>query len=119
MTTMKKMTTCGRREMRALYEARQTNVALPNTRLRVEYPRGPAGKPLVIRPDRKTRDHGTAAWNDILTVAARSMPRASRRALARLGQKVTTKRTRDLPRAMAKSVKDRVPTVSSQGKPGR
>jgi|JI9StandDraft_1071089.scaffolds.fasta_scaffold471176_2 hypothetical protein len=27
MTTMKKMTTCGRREMRALYEARQTNVA--------------------------------------------------------------------------------------------
>lgn len=103
MTTMKKMTTCGRREMR------------PN--------------------GRKTRDHGTAAWNDILTVAARSMPRASRRALARLGQKVTTKRTRDLPRAMAKSVNDRVPdpatrpassgvwgympTVSSQGKPGR
>jgi hypothetical protein len=121
MTTMKKMTTCGRREMRALMQTREVNVAAPNARVRYTGLRGAKEQPIVDRSDarRKRRDHGTAAWNDILTVAARSMPRASRRALARLGQKVTTKRTRDLPRAMAKSVKDRVPTVSSQGKPGR
>jgi hypothetical protein len=82
MTTMKESTTCGRREMRALYEARQTNVALPNTRLRVEYPRGPAGKPLVIRPDRKVRDIGTAAWNKRLAPASLSLPRRLRRALS-------------------------------------
>jgi hypothetical protein len=82
MTTMKESTTCGRREMRALYEARQTNVALPNTRLRVEYPRGPAGKPLVIRPDRKVRDHGNAPWGAHLTAVGQTLPRRMRRALS-------------------------------------
>lgn len=82
MTIMKKSTTCGRREMRALHEARQTNVALPNTRLRAEYPRGPAGKPLVILPGREVRDRGTAAWNKSLAPASLSLPRRLRRALS-------------------------------------
>lgn len=82
MTTMKESTTCGRREMRALYEARQVNVALPNTRLRVEYPKGPAGKPLVIAPYRKVRDIGTAAWGAHLTATGKTLSRRMRRALS-------------------------------------
>lgn len=134
MTIMKEQTTCGRREMRALYEARQVNVARPETRLTVH--RDNNGRIIdTYRPHMSQRDHGTAAWNDRIIDAARIMPRASRRALARLAEKVTTKRTRDLPRAMAKSLSGRVPdpttrpassgvwgympTVSSAGKPGR
>lgn len=136
MTIMKNSTACGLREMRALYEERQVNVAAPESRVRDTGQRNALGQPIYDRPaSRKRRDHGTAAWNDRIIDAARSMPRASRRALARLGEKETTKRIRGLPRAMAKGVNNRVPdpatrpastgvwgyvpTVSSAGKPGR
>jgi hypothetical protein len=75
MTTMKESTTCGRREMRALYEARQTNVAPEHTRVRIV-------KGLAVRPGRLRRDIGNAPWGAHLTAAGLSLPRRMRRALS-------------------------------------
>lgn len=81
MTTMKKSTTCGRREMRALMRAREVNVATPETRAR--YAVTAEGKAVKIDPaSRKTRDLGTAAWGKHLTDAAQSLPRKIRRTLS-------------------------------------
>lgn len=80
---MKKMTTCGRREMRALYEARQVNVAAPETRTRDTGRRNALGQPIYDRPmSRMRRDHGTAAWGAHLTAASLPLPRRMRRALS-------------------------------------
>lgn len=81
---MKKMTTCGRREMRALYEARQVNVAAPNTRVHYTGLRGAKGQPIVDREParRKRRDHGTAEWGASLTATGKTLPRSMRRVLA-------------------------------------
>ena len=85
MTTMKESTTCGRREMRALYEARQTNVAPVETRVRIVIG-GEPPRPVTVRPaGRKTRDHGTAAWSRVFDgLSASAAPRRVRRAMARL-----------------------------------
>lgn len=83
---MKKSTTCGRREMRSLYEARQVNVAAPETRLRIVFAHDNP-QPITVRPEsRKRRDHGTAAWN-AEGGATRARPRNERRIYARISAK--------------------------------
>jgi|JI10StandDraft_1071094.scaffolds.fasta_scaffold1480947_2 hypothetical protein len=75
MTTMKESTTCGRREMRALYESRQVNVADPETRVRIV-------KGIAVSPRRLRRDDGNAPWGAHLTATGKTLPRKIRRALS-------------------------------------
>lgn len=85
---MKKSTTCGRREMRALMQTREVNMAAPNTRVHYTGLRGAKGQPIVDRTGahRKRRDHGTAAWN-AEGGATRARPRNERRIYARISAK--------------------------------